>query len=190
MIYLEIFLCYFQIGLFGIGGGHASLPLVQAMVVKERGWLTFTEFADMITIAEMTPGPLALNTATFVGLKMGGAAGGALATMSCMLPSFIIVLLLYTLFKRYKDLKAVSGALAGIKPAVTALIAGAGVSLTCLALFGTNKPETVTEVDPTALILTVAAFIVLRVKKVNYVAVMLLTGVAGAVIYTITGVQT
>ena len=188
MIYLEIFLCYFQIGLFGIGGGYASLPLVQAMVVEQRGWLTFTEFADMITIAEMTPGPLALNTATFVGLKMGGAAGGALATLSCMLPSFIIVLLLYTLFKRYRDLRAVRGALEGIKPAVTALIAAAGVSLTCLVWFGTNRPETLTQIDLTALALTAAAFIVLRLKKVNYVAVMLLTGVTGAVIYTITGV--
>lgn len=187
MNYLEIFICYFQIGLFSIGGGHASIALIHSMVVEGRGWLTLTEYMDMITIAEMTPGPFALNSATFVGVKMGGIAGGALATFSCMLPSFLIVLLLAYIYKKYKAVTAVSGALGGIQPAVTALIAGAGLSIISLALFGTNVIGEIKTVDFTALALSAAAFLILRIKKINYVLMILLTGIAGAVIYTLTG---
>lgn len=190
MIYLDIFLCYFQIGLFSIGGGHASIVLVQTMVVEGRGWLTLTEFIDMITISEMTPGPFALNSATFVGVKMGGIPGGALATFSCMLPSFLIVLLLAYIYKKYKALTVVSGALSGIQPAVTALIAGAGISLLCLALFGTNVIADIKSIDMIAVALSAAAFIILRIKKINYVLMILFTGAAGAVIYTIIGALT
>jgi chromate transporter len=187
MIYLEIFFCYFQIGLFSVGGGHASIALVKSMVVDNRHWLTFTEFIDMITIAEMTPGPFALNSATFVGVKMGGLAGGALATFACMAPSFLIVLLLSFVYKKYRDITAVSGALKGIQPAVTALIAAAGVSLLCLALFDTNQITEIKSVDGIAVFLTAAAFALLRWKKINYVIMILCTGAVGALIYIIRG---
>lgn len=187
MIYLDIFLCYFQIGLFSIGGGHASIMLIQSMVVESRSWLTLTEFIDMITISEMTPGPFALNSATFVGVKTGGIFGGALATFSCMLPSFLIVLLLAYIYKKYQQLTVVSGALKGIQPAVTSLIAAAGISLLFLALFGTNVIAEIKSVDYIAVVLAIIAFIVLRWKKVNYVLMILCTGAVGALIYTITG---
>lgn len=187
MIYLKLFLCYFQIGLFSIGGGHASIALIQEMVVESRGWLTMTEFVDMITIAEMTPGPFALNSATFVGIKMGGISGGALATFSCMLPSFLIVVILVYIYKKYKTFPAVRGALSGIQPAATALITGAGISLLFLALFGTNVITDIKTPDLTALALLVISFIILRIKKVNYVLIILITGIAGAAVYIILG---
>jgi chromate transporter len=158
------------------------------MVVENRSWLTFTEFTDMITIAEMTPGPFALNSATFVGVKMGGIFGGALATFSCMLPSFLIVLLLAFIYRKYKQLTVVSGALKGIQPAVTSLITAAGISLFCLALFGTNVIADIKSVDYTAIVLAIIAFILLRWKKINYVLMILCTGAVGAVIYAIIGV--
>lgn len=187
MIFLEIFICYFQIGLFSVGGGHASIPVIQSMVVDSRGWLTMSEFLDMVTISEMTPGPFALNSATFVGIKIGGLGGGALATFSCMLPSLLIIMLFAVLYKKYKAVSAVSGALSGIRPAVTALIASAGIGLILLSLFGTNSLSAVLSenFDVIALIVMLAAFVLLRIKKINPVLMILASGVAGAAVYAV-----
>ena len=95
MIYLELFLAYLQIGLFSIGGGHASIPVAQSVVVDGKGWLNIKEFTDMITISEMTPGPFSVNSATYVGLKMGGILGGIIATLGFLLPSVAICLCIY-----------------------------------------------------------------------------------------------
>ncbi len=185
MIYLKIFLCYFQIGLFSVGGGHASIPIIKSMVVDIRGWMTMGEFLDMVTIAEMTPGPFALNSATFVGNKLGGIGGGALATFSCMLPSLLIILLLAFLYKKYKNLSAVSWGLSGVRPAVAALIAGAGISILMMSLFETNVINEIKSIDFIAIVLAAAAFFILRWKKINPVLMIILTGVCGAGIYLI-----
>ena len=183
MIYLEIFLCYFQIGLFSVGGGYASIPVIKSMVVDGRGWMTMHEYLDMITLAEMTPGPFALNSATFVGVKMGGVFGGALATFSCMLPSLMIIVLLAFFYKKYKNMAVVGSALAGIRPAVAALIAGAGVSMLMTAFFGTNVIAEISGIDLIAVILAVGAFVLLRWKKINPVLMILMTGATGAAVY-------
>ena len=91
MFLLELFWSFFQVGLFSIGGGMAAMPLIQNQVVDIHGWLTLTEFTDLITIAEMTPGPIAINSATFVGIKVIGIQGAIVATLGCILPSCIIV---------------------------------------------------------------------------------------------------
>jgi chromate transport protein ChrA len=93
MIYFNLFLGFLQIGLFSIGGGFATLPLIQNQVVDVPGWLTLEEFVDVIGIAEMTPGPIAVNSATFVGIKIAGSMGAVVATAGYILPSCIIVLL-------------------------------------------------------------------------------------------------
>ena len=87
MIYLQLFLSMFQIGLFSVGGGYVAIPLIQHQVVELHGWLSATEFTDIITIAEMTPGPIAINSATFVGIRVAGIPGALVATFGCVLPS-------------------------------------------------------------------------------------------------------
>ena len=102
MIYLKLFLSFFQIGLFSFGGGYAALPLIEEQVVVQNGWLSMTGFTDIITISQMTPGPIAINAATFVGMQIAGLLGAIIATMGCVSPSCIIVLTLAFLYQRYK----------------------------------------------------------------------------------------
>ena len=95
MIYLQLFWSFIQIGMFSFGGGYAAMPLIQGQVVTDHGWLTMSEFTDLITISQMTPGPIAVNSATFVGLKIAGIPGAVVATLGCILPSCIIVTVYY-----------------------------------------------------------------------------------------------
>lgn len=139
MILLKLFLSFIQIGLFSIGGGYAALPLIQNQVVEIHGWLTLSEFADVISIAEMTPGPIAVNAATFVGIKISGLPGAVVATFGSILPSCVIVTLLAYLYLRFRKLTAMQGALAGIRPAVVSMIASAGLTILLLALFGSGS---------------------------------------------------
>lgn len=134
MIHLELFWSFFQIGLFSIGGGYAAMPLIQHQVVELHPWLTLEQFSDIITISQMTPGPIAINSATFVGLQLGGLPGALVATAGCVLPSCIIVLTLAYVYYRYRGLSMVQGVLAGLRPAVVAMIASAGVTLVNLSL--------------------------------------------------------
>ena len=94
MIYLQLFWSFIQIGMFSFGGGYAAMPLIQGQVVNTHEWLTMTEFTDLITISQMTPGPIAVNSATFVGMKIAGIPGAVVATLGCILPSCIIVTIL------------------------------------------------------------------------------------------------
>ena len=98
MIYLQLLWSFFQIGLFSIGGGYAAMPLIQHQVVDLHPWLTMTEFADIMTIAEMTPGPIAINSATFVGIQVAGIPGAVVATVGCVLPSCVIVTILACIY--------------------------------------------------------------------------------------------
>ena len=125
MIHLELFWSFFQIGLFSIGGGYAAMPLIQHQVVELHPWLTLEQFSDIITISQMTPGPIAINSATFVGLQLGGLPGALVATVGCVLPSCVIVLTLAYVYYRYRGLSMVQGVLAGLRPAVVAMIASA-----------------------------------------------------------------
>ena len=98
MIYLELFLSFLQIGLFSFGGGYAAMPLIQGQVVNGHHWLSMTEFTDLITISQMTPGPIAVNSATFVGIRIAGIPGALVATLGCILPSCLIVTLIASFY--------------------------------------------------------------------------------------------
>ena len=104
MIYWQLFWSFFQIGLFSIGGGYAAMPLIQHQVVDVHPWLTMAQFSDIITISQMTPGPISINSATFVGLQVGGIPGAVIATIGNVLPSCIIVLSLAFAYYRYRKL--------------------------------------------------------------------------------------
>ena len=107
MIYLELFWSFFQVGLFSIGGGYAAMPLIQNQVVDIHPWLTMTGFADIMAIAEMTPGPIALNASTFVGIQVAGLPGALIATIGCIFPSCVIVMALAYVYYRFRGLSIV-----------------------------------------------------------------------------------
>ncbi len=128
MIYLELFIEFFLIGAFTFGGGYAMLPIIQQAVL-EKGWLSQEQLIDFIAIAESTPGPLAINMSTFVGVRIGGILGAAVATLGVVLPSFIIITIVAKFFEAFRNSKLMSGAMTGLKPAVVTLIATSVVSL-------------------------------------------------------------
>ncbi|NLM13588.1 MAG: chromate transporter [Epulopiscium sp.] len=184
MILLKLFWSFFQIGMFSIGGGMAAMPLIQNQVVNLNHWLTLIEFTDLITIAEMTPGPIAINAATFVGIRISGIPGAIAATIGCIFPPCIIVSLVACIYFRFKELTVVQGVLSGLRPAIVALIASAGLSVFMLAIWGedgfSTNPQTINLVS--ASIFALAIFI-LRKWKPNPIYVMLGSGIIGGVIY-------
>ena len=186
MIYLELFWSFLQIGLFSIGGGYAAMPLIQNQVVDLHPWLTMTQFADIMTIAEMTPGPIAINSATFVGIQIAGLPGAIVATVGCVFPSFVIVMSLAYIYYRFRGLNMVQGVLAGLRPAVIAMIASAGISLLIMAVYGQRAlPEDLMSFDGNAIIIFVIGFLVLRKRKPNPLLVMAGSGVAGVILYSL-----
>ena len=175
MIYLQLFWSFLQIGLFSIGGGYAAIPLIQAQVVQNHAWLNMSEFTDLITIAEMTPGPIAVNSATFVGIRISGIPGALVATFGCILPSLFIVSLLAFIYYRYKKLSVLQSVLASLRPAVVALIASAGISILLQVALG-GQELTMANLNLIGLALFAAAFVLLRKFKWNPILVMCLCG--------------
>lgn len=183
MIYLELLWSFMQIGLFSIGGGYAAMPLIQQQVVDIHGWLNMTQFADIMTISEMTPGPIAINAATFVGIQVAGIPGAVIATFGCVLPSGGIVMTLAYIYYRFRGLSMVQGVLSGLRPAVIAMIASAGLSLMILSFYGERViPADLTRVDPVSVLIFAAGFLVLRRWKVNPVYVMAGAGILGVIL--------
>ncbi len=177
-ILLQLFISFFQVGLFSIGGGYAAMPLIQAQSVDIKGWLTLAEFGDLVTIAEMTPGPIAINSATFVGMKVAGLSGVVAATLGNVLPSCIIMIILAKLYEKYSKQTLMKNILENVRPVVVAAIFTAGLSLLQLAIGSvTLGLETL---DVFAIIVFVLAFIVLNSKKIKVGPIVLL--VVGALV--------
>lgn len=186
MIYLKLFWSFFQIGLFSFGGGYAAMPLIQQQTVTQNGWLSMKEFADIITIAEMTPGPIAVNSATFVGLKIAGLPGAVISTLGCVFPSCVIVLTLAYFYYKYRKLTVVQGILSCLRPAVVALIASAGLSILLLACFRDGAlPQGVGDVSFVGILLFGAALFALRRWKPNPILVMLGAGIIGMFVFQV-----
>lgn len=182
MIYLELFWSFFQVGLFCVGGGYASMPLIQAQVIDIHGWLSMSEFIDIFTISQMTPGPIGINAATFVGMKVAGFLGAIVATLGFVTPSFILGIILAKLFFKYGNIGVIKGILNGLRPAVVALICSAGMSFIFLALFNTEKmPINVADIDYLGLFVLIVAFIAVR-KKVGIIKILAGSGVLGLIL--------
>lgn len=135
MLELQLFLAFFQIGAFSFGGGYAAMPLIQAQVIEKYHWLTMSDFTDLVTIAEMTPGPIAVNAATFVGNRVAGIPGALCGTLGVILPSCVFVTLLAWLYTRYRSLALLQTVLSFLRPAVVAMIFTAGIKIMLPALF-------------------------------------------------------
>ena len=124
MIFLELFWTFFMIGAFTFGGGYAMLPLIQEQVTA-KGWVDSQSIVDFIAVSESTPGPFAVNMATYIGSEMGGVFGAFCATMGVVLPSFVIILIVAKCYDKFKSSRVVKGCMTGLKPAVVGLIGGA-----------------------------------------------------------------
>lgn len=190
-VLLQLFWSFFQIGLFSIGGGYAAMPLIQHQVVDLHGWLTMQEFVDIITISQMTPGPVAINSATFVGMRIGGIGGALVATLGCILPSCAIVLTLSWIYFKYRSVSVVQGVLAGLRPAVVALIASAGVTILLMSFFG-GATESIyhlpfSQLDWVAIALFAVCLILLRKTKISPLLIMAGAGVVGMIVYPLLG---
>lgn len=182
MIYLELFWSFVQVGLFCVGGGYASMPLIQAQVIDVHGWLSMSEFIDIFTISQMTPGPIGINAATFVGMKVAGFLGAIVATLGFVTPSFILGIILAKLFFKYGNIGVIKGILNGLRPAVVVLICSAGMSFIFLALFNTEKmPINVADIDYLGLFVLIVAFIAVR-KKVGIIKILAGSGVLGLIL--------
>lgn len=182
MIYLELFWSFVQVGLFCVGGGYASMPLIQAQVIDVHGWLSMSEFIDIFTISQMTPGPIGINAATFVGMKVAGFLGAIVATLGFVTPSFILGIILAKLIFKYGNIGVIKGILNGLRPAVVALICSAGMSFIFLALFNTEKmPINVADIDYLGLFVLIVAFIAVR-KKVGIIKILAGSGVLGLIL--------
>ncbi|MDP4134026.1 MAG: chromate transporter [Bacillota bacterium] len=184
MIYLQLLYSFLQVGLFSFGGGYAILPMIQQQVVILNHWLTMKEFADVVTISQMTPGPIALNASTFVGMKMAGIMGAVTATFGCAFPTTVLALIVGHYFYKYRDMTLVKGVFEGLRPAVVSLIASAGMSILILSLFNV---ETLTlgilsHIDWKAVVMFAISLFILRKWKANPIYIMLGSGVIGAIV--------
>lgn len=183
MIYLQLFLSFLQIGMFSFGGGYAAMPLIQSQVVDIHHWLSIGEFTDLITISQMTPGPIAVNSATFVGIKIAGFAGALVATLGCILPSCLLVTGLAYIYLRYRKMTVLQGILGSLRPAVVSMIATAGLSILISAFWGEGGlPELSLDglkaVRADMVAIFIAAIWLLKEKQWNPILVMVLCGVA------------
>jgi chromate transporter len=178
MIYLSLFISFIQVGMFSFGGGYAAMPLIQQQVVEVHKWLTMSQFTDLITISAMTPGPIAVNSATFVGIRIAGFWGAVIATFGCILPSCFIVSVLAFIYRKYKNASEFGNVMSCLRPVVVALIASAGISILKTALFSENSVK-LSNMDIINGIIFVAALIILRKFKCNPILIMSLCGVAG-----------
>lgn len=188
MLYLELIWVFFQIGILSFGGGYAVLPMIEQMVVQERGWMSAQQYIDVLTISEMTPGPIAINAATFVGNQLLGLGGGVAATLGVVLPSLIIVLILAYVYFKYRELEIVSGVVAGMRPAVVALIASAGLTIVLTAFFGvTDFPVQLSQLNIVSVIIFGLSLFALRKFKMDPIKIIVLSGLTGLIVYSILG---
>jgi len=172
MTLLKLFISFFKIGAFSFGGGYAMLPLIQREIIEVHNWLTNKEFIDILAIAEITPGPIAINSATFLGYKVSGIIGSITATTAVVTPSVIIILIMAHFLTKFKDSKYVDWAFKGIRPVVLGLIASAG--------FSVGKD---TIIDYKSAIIAIAIFYIITFKKIHPILVIALAGLIGIVVY-------
>lgn len=180
-IWIILFLTFFKIGLFTFGGGYAMLPLIQEEVLT-RGWIENADLINFIAVSESTPGPFAINMATYIGNEMGGIIGAVFATLGVVLPSFIIILLVAKFFEKFKTNKIVSGCMSGLKPAVIGLIGAAVISIgETVFVAGKNLGNIFSDVWFYISVAIFAVMAVLAFKKTHPIVIILLSAAVGIV---------
>lgn len=168
----DLFITFFRIGMFSFGGGYAMLPLMESEVIDIRGWLTNAEFIDIIAISEMTPGPIAVNSATFLGYRVSGTLGSVVATIGVVLPSVIVMLTILIFMNKVKNSKYTDWIFKGIRPVILGLIAAAAVSLSFSSF-----------IDIKSIIIAIGIFYLVAVKKINPILAIIIAGGLGVLLY-------
>ncbi len=187
MIYLRLFFEFFKVGLFSVGGGLATIPFLQDLGTR-TGWFSAADLADMIAVSESTPGPMGVNMSTYVGFTCGGPLGAVVGVLGLITPSILVILLVSVFLKRFRDSQVVDGVFQGLRPASTALITVAGVSVATIALVKTI-PSPATGMDQSvpywpAIAIAVAVFVCMRIpglKKLHPILYIAAAAVLGVV---------
>lgn len=188
MIYLMLFLTFFKIGMLSFGGGYGMIALIREDCLR-YGWLSEEELLNFIAISESTPGPIAVNIATFVGSSQGGISGSLLATFGVVLPSFIIILLIASLFKNVLKYAGVKATLEGFRPSIVGLVAGTALTMASSLIFGISNIGSSFSFDWKGLIilgiLAVIYFGYLKIKKKDFspIQLIIISGVLGILMY-------
>lgn len=189
MIFIQLFIAFFEIGLFGFGGGYAMISLIQGMVVTRYHWMTTSEFTNVIAISQMTPGPIGINSATYCGYtaihnagysELVSVLGSAVATFALVLPSLILMILISKLFMKYMHSKTVQDVFSGLRPAVVGLLGAATLLLMNSENFSTPQ------INPwqfwISVGLFIATFVGTKFLKINPIRMIIYSGIAGAVL--------
>lgn len=163
MTILLLFIAFLEVGAFAFGGGYAALPLIERIIVHRYGWLTMMEMTDVVSISQVTPGPIALNAATFVGMRVAGIPGAIVASVATILPQAILLFILGFFFFRGKRSAAIDHAFISLRPGVTGLIGASTVSIFMASVFLSTSPVVI---DPIVLV-AFAVVLILRIKRIN-----------------------
>lgn len=191
-IFLELFYTFFKIGLFGFGGGYGMLSMIQGEVVTRHAWMSMQEFTDIVAVSQMTPGPIGINSATYVGYTAVANAGGSqlmaiagslTASFAVMLPSFVIMLIISRYLMRYSKHPRIEKIFAVLRPAVVGLIASAALLLMNSENFGSLSANTTQFII--SITLFTVAFIALKRYKLSPILIIIASGVLGGIIYSI-----
>ena len=178
-VLFQLFLSYLKIGFFGFGGGYAMLSLIHSEVVVRNGWLTNGAFSDIVAISQMTPGPIAINSATYIGYEVAGVLGSVVATVAVCLPALTIMMLITRFFLRLRDNRYVKGVVMGMRPVVIGMIASAA-----LLLIFPHSADGRSFIDGWSWAIFIATLLA-SVKKVNPILLIIASAVAGVLIYGI-----
>lgn len=179
VVLFRLFVSYLKIGFFGFGGGYAMLSLIHSEVVVRNQWLTNGEFSDIVAISQMTPGPIAINSATYIGYEVAGVLGSVVATVSVCLPALTIMMLITRFFLRLRDNRYVKGVVMGMRPVVVGMIASAA-----LLLIFPHSEDGRSFIDGWSWVIFVGVMVA-SVKKVNPILLIVMSAVVGVVIYGI-----
>ena len=180
MIYLQLFLSFLKIGAFSFGGGYAAMTMIQQQMVDVYHWLSVSEFGDLVTISQMTPGPIAMNAATFVGIRVVGWQGALCATMGCVFPACVIVTAIAYFYVKYRHMEGIQMVLNTLRPAVIALILTSGITILAQAFFQGSHIDLQQIKWIQGGIFIVCIYLLLREKK-DPIIVMLFAGVLNVI---------
>lgn len=188
MIYLYLFYTFFKVGLFTFGGGYAMISILQDEVISNN-WLTKTEFTNFVGVSESTPGPIAVNMATFIGSSVGGLFGSFVATIGVILPSFIIILIIVSVLSNLLKYKGVGAFIDGIKPVVSALILGTGFVMFCNICIGLDKIGTKINFDYKNILIFIVLLLISNIynkitkKKISIILLIITSLILGILLF-------
>lgn len=184
-ILFDLFIIFLKIGSFSIGGGYAIVPLIQKEIVDTQNWLTLQEFTDILTISQMTPGPLAINASTFVGIRLGGTLGAIVASFACVITGVLISITLFRFFKKNSDVSEISNILKGLKSTSIGLIVAAAGTIILISFTGQSSILfDLKNINLMATAIFAVSMFLLRKFKISTLNIILLSGLIGLFLYT------